>query len=238
MAVSFPGGVNYLYQPEAIVNAPPFSFAAWVYLNSTSIDAYVFGVGCTSAKDLYYLEFPNTLDKFSATANSTSGTLDQTAASNNGSGIVTGQWYHVAAVYTNTSSRTIYINGGHSVNSIVNIVTTPADFTQTSLGAEFYNGAFYNELDGYIAYPTIWNVALSSGDVTSLWNGGSGADPRTIESGSVVSFSLLSEVSSPWYDSYTHENWTTVGSLTHVSDPFAIGAPPQIPYSFWGAGYA
>ena len=75
--------------------------------------------------------------------------------------------------------------------------------------------------NGSIAYPTMWNSALSSTDITNLYNSGAGVNPRTIQSGNVISFTLL-QGSAPFNDSITGNPWTVTGSPTVVADPFIV----------------
>ncbi|HXC04075.1 MAG TPA: LamG-like jellyroll fold domain-containing protein, partial [Bacteroidia bacterium] len=127
----------------------------------------------------------------------------------------TGTWYHCVAVFTSATSRTVYLNGTAVSNTTSN---TPGSVTETAIG-ELFNGAITDSVDGSIAYPTIWNVALTSGDVTSLYNSGSGAIPTTVETSNVVSYSPF-QGSTPWADGVSTNTSTTTGSPTTGTAPF------------------
>jgi hypothetical protein len=73
-------------------------------------------------------------------------------------------------------------------------------------------------------------MALSPGDVASLFNAGQGVDPAAVQAANCVSM-LYMQSGTPARDAITASNWTIVGAPTIVSDPFSITAPVITPLS-------
>lgn len=204
----------------------PVSFACWYNPASVSVNAGLMTLGIPSGtQDNYY-----TLIAVSATLRaqqSQNGTAVLAASSNS---LTTGAWYHCVAVFASANSRTVYLNGTAVSNATSNTPLTP---TETAIGALLQHTGVTDPADGSIAFPTIWNIALSAGDVANLYNSGSGADPRTIESANLVSFSTL-DGSTPWEDWASGALWTTTGAPTAGANPFniapviTVGAPASL----------
>lgn len=79
------------------------------------------------------------------------------------------EWAHVAAVFTSSSSRTVYLNGAAAATDTTTV--SVAAITQIRIGCvtQVYStgndGAFFN---GDIADVGIWNVALTAAEIASL----------------------------------------------------------------------
>lgn len=145
-----------------------------------------------------------------------------------GSTMSTSTWYHCAAVFPNQTTIVIYLNGV--------AVSTPANNTTAGgfpLGQNVFSiGAVFNSfttpaansfVTGELAYAATWNgVALSSGEVTTLYNAGSGSDPRNIEPANLVSFMMMTSAT-PFLDNITGVTWSTTAAVpAFASDPFSI----------------
>lgn len=77
-------------------------------------------------------------------------------------------WNMATAVGTSSTSRTIYINGGNSVtNTTARAITTPTRW----LLASNYSTSVIPTYEGRVAELGIWNIALSTDDITSLYTG-------------------------------------------------------------------
>lgn len=212
MALSFSGSGQYLTLPSPVVTGYPFSFSCW--FNAASF---------TSVPSLMSVYNVGAADRFAVFVNANGTVCAQsihagasTVATSTLAAIV-GNWYHVCGVFTSPTSRTIYLNGANSATDTTN--STPVGLASTQLAA-INAGHIYN---GSEALPAFWNVALTPTDVAGLYNNGSVVDPRTIQSGSVVSMLPLS-VASQFRDAVLGVNWTPTGSPTFVADP-AGGSP-------------
>jgi hypothetical protein len=85
----------------------------------------------------------------------------------------TGIWYHIAITYNALDGELkSYINGAIDIN------TTTTDYT-TSLGTVEIGRAGTDEFNGKIDEIGIWNEALTSAEITALYNSGSGLSPSS-----------------------------------------------------------
>ena len=93
-------------------------------------------------------------------------------------------WFHLAGVFSG-ASRTVYANGSAGTVSSGSIsITEPAVL---SLGAVAYNsGLLYGV--GSVAHAAVWECVLSSEDISALYSGGIGVDPRTIRPDALVAY--------------------------------------------------
>lgn len=145
-------------------------------------------------------------------------------ATSGGTVMTAGTWYHCAAVFTSSVLRTVYLNGV-AFNNTTSIAGGTVN--TTAIGTNFQASATaQNVLNGAVAYADILNVALSSTDITALYNAGGGSDPRLVQNISIVSFSQF-QTGSPYPDEISGSNWTITGTPTVVADPFSLNAFPS-----------
>ena len=86
-------------------------------------------------------------------------------ATDSSTGITAGVWHHVAGVFTNSTSRTIYIDGGSATTDTVSC--TPAGLDRTTIGA-LRRSSDTGYIDGSITDVTIWDTALSAAEISLL----------------------------------------------------------------------
>jgi len=80
-------------------------------------------------------------------------------------------WYHVAVVFRSGSSQ-VYFNGADKGSKT--ITTNTIAYTQTVIGGLLYSSA--NQFNGKIDEVSVFHSALSSTDITAIYNGGVPAD--------------------------------------------------------------
>lgn len=82
----------------------------------------------------------------------------------------TGTWTHAGAVYSTTSSRSVYFNG---VNEATNTtLIAPSSITRIQIGRQqFNNNSGIAWLDGRLAEVGIWNAALTAAEIASIAKG-------------------------------------------------------------------
>ena len=91
------------------------------------------------------------------------GAADSTAA------FTANAWQHACGVWTSTTSRTVYLNGGNSSTSTVSVVQQITDRVIIGMRtSSSVNGLF---MDGLIAEVGIWNAALTAAEIASLAKG-------------------------------------------------------------------
>jgi hypothetical protein len=215
MALTFSGSGQYLLRTGAVVTAMPLTLAAWVNLSSLAAASTIINVSSSTADDTYLIHYSLGMTEMSALIENAAGTDDQSAAPT--TAIATGTWYHVCGVFTSSTSRTCYVNGTGAVTSVVSIAPTSTNINNMSIGVS--NAAATGGIDspafGTIAFPAIWNVALTAADVAAL---AAGASPKKVRPQGLVSYTRMSEIDSPVPD-LCGGTWTVTGSPTAGANP-------------------
>lgn len=101
-------------------------------------------------------------------------------------GFTANTWTHACGVFTSTTSRTVYINGGNS-----NTNTTSSSATGENrlfMGVLRAASAFSSYLNGHLAEVGVWNAALTADEVRSL---ATGASPSLIRPESLTVYAPL-----------------------------------------------
>jgi hypothetical protein len=97
-------------------------------------------------------------------------------------GYSTNVWTHACGVFETTTSRAVYINGG-SVGTNTQS-SLPTGFNQIQIGrVDGTTPASY--MEGRVAEAGLWNVALSTNEISAL---AAGASPREVRPGSLVGY--------------------------------------------------
>ena len=76
-------------------------------------------------------------------------------------------WYHVAVVFTSGSAQ-VYFDGADKGSK--SVTTNTISYTQTVIGGMLYSSA--NQFNGKIDEVSVFHSALSSTDITAIYNGG------------------------------------------------------------------
>jgi hypothetical protein len=157
-------GNNIRIQPNQSI-----SISAWIFPTSSSIGAILSNLDANYGMDFGIINSGGMQLRFEmygttgAVVGSTSGTTP----------IPAGQWTHVVATYdgsNTTAGIKIYVNGvAQTLTFGGSSISGGITYSQsTKIGRDFYNGAF----DGYIDELSVWDHALSSAEVTALYNNG------------------------------------------------------------------
>ena len=218
MALTFSGTGQYLTLPTAIAVAPPFTLSCWFNIAVVNSNNVLQGLCNNSTDNSSFVQTiaagpPIKLRAQAQLTGSSSSSISATIAP-------VGVWTHGVAVFASSTSRTIYVNaatlGADTVSKVpvgINISTIAASFAG--------NATAVNLVNGTIAYPTIWGIALSGTDITALYNAGAGRDPVTVQPASLLSL-LYMQSGTPYFDNKQLATWTVVGSPTVVADPFTV----------------
>ena len=168
--------INIPYNTNVSPKGADFSFAAWIKLDSlpsvVGHDCYVFqqniGADPYSAHYVYVDDADN---KLFATSRNTSGTAYQVRST---TALSVGTWYHVVFVNPgNGQDLELYVNGTEEAASAVTFSGTLYEGLSTTCFGNGYQGST-GFFVGTIDSPALWGVALTSGQVTTLYNSGSG----------------------------------------------------------------
>ena len=168
--------INISYNINTVPKGVDFSFAAWIKLDSlpsvVGHNCYVFqqNVGSSpwSAHWMHVASADNKITVASRNASGTAHYVFSTAA------LEVGLWYHVVFVNPgNGQDLILYVNGS-------DVSATASEFSGTLLEGlsntcigNAYGGAG-TQFEGTIDSPAIWGRVLTSGEVTTLYNTGSG----------------------------------------------------------------
>ena len=162
---SAPNHGSYL-QP---LPAGDFSCQWWWKADSTAGgEVQAFMVGDNTAAKSFRLGYFHTDRKLRMVVNGTSWTVNHTLA--DASVIEAGEtWFHFVFVHRHGVGQTMYIDGVEFVNPSPMTAQIQTADTKFSLG-----GQTSTDMQGVLAHPAIWQRALTSTEVTELWNDGDG----------------------------------------------------------------
>ena len=167
---NFDGSNDYLDCGTSLGNSlgttTALTLSIWVKNDNSSQDSGVFKIGGTGntagnftlsySSGVYYLNL-DTNDSNPVTAYAGFSNTD------------TSSWHHIVAVYNGTNAIAIYFDGSPQSLSAVNTPPSSIDFTgNNTLVGQYYN----QEWDGLIDEVGVWDVALDSNDITSVYNNG------------------------------------------------------------------
>jgi hypothetical protein len=156
-----------------------FSFSYWMKRTDTS-NQFI-GTRCNGSAHAQWNIYvnnggagtPNVAFEISPINNSS----NQLACAATFANLQDGNWHHVVITYDgsrSTSGVTIYIDGSsRTVTSITNTLSTNAP-TGSSMAIGSRTSTFGSYYDGSLDEFGIWSRALTSGEVTSLYNSGAG----------------------------------------------------------------
>jgi hypothetical protein len=167
MAYEFNGTSQFLTTAvQSPVTAPPLTICCWFNSDNNGgvnggIPVYI---GDPSTFNRYLLAIYNS--KIEAQV---CNALNQNAPALSTSSFSTGTWTHAGAVYTSTSSRSVYFNGVNEATNTTSIV--PSSITRIQIGRQQFNNATFSFLDGRIAEVGIWDAALTAAEIASLAKG-------------------------------------------------------------------
>lgn len=210
----------YLEHGAAVVTSPPFTFACWFTSDEDPPDAsqVLLSIGETTSANRYYLGWSAVLGRIYAGARDTADSYAQTSTSPSAN-----VWQHACYVEAATNSRAVYLNGGGKGVETTNRI--PSGLTATAVGATHTIGGRGAYWSGRIAWPCIWNVALSDSEVAQL---ASGLPPWCIRPSNIVALWDLTRNVSPetCYPGYGSYDMTLYNSPTYSTDDPPVGATP------------
>jgi len=155
---------------SGVVTATPLTLACWVYLPSVATNTWGFvQVGNDSAQpSSWSLGYNGTLGAVRAAVQQQG--LGASSASSTAS-LSANTWQHAAAVFTSSTSRTAYANGGNGGTDTGS--SAPVGLTALRIGSLWFatNNSETNYMDGRIAEVGVWDVALTAAEVASLAKG-------------------------------------------------------------------
>jgi hypothetical protein len=199
-----------LSKASALLSVMPLSFSAWINVSSLATSNGVICI-CNNGGSAGWFMYTDTSGGVLAEQISSGDVFATTTAK-----VTTGSWFHLAAVYTSTTSRSAYLNGANKVSNATSGLA-PSGINSTYIGS-VYQGAFF-DCTGSIAFAGIWNVALADAEVAEL---GAGISPLGVRPSALKAYAPLCSAASPELDLVSSTGWTLTGA------PPATAAPPKI----------
>jgi hypothetical protein len=161
MARSF-NGAEYIQRTLPALS-PPFTLAGWFKANSLGGNRAVVGLGISGT----YHRHDLTIVGSAVRSISTDGTNGPAATSSTTATV--GTWNHAAGVWTTSTSRAAYLNGGGKATN--SGFSNTAGVTTAAIGAIIFLSSFGEGMDGDIGETAIWTVALTDEEVGTLARG-------------------------------------------------------------------
>lgn len=212
MARAFTGDAGSQYLEGSFSSLSlPITLAAWVNVSSTGLEDAILWVGDADVSGNWYVI---SLGYFSATkfgiwhrADDNDGKDDSTTDVN------TGNWQHVAGVFTSTVSRSLYVGGDSEVTNVDNQAECSIDTVSVARRGDSTPSAY---LAASIAEAAIWNAALTDAEVAIL---AEGISPLLIRPDALVAYWPLLDSDNEWSRRY---------DMTPTNGPGWAGHPPQV----------
>lgn len=224
MARSFTSASSHSATYAGAVRATfPMTFAAWIKIAATpSAFKVVVGQGRSSSGNPLVQVRLGLTGLVEAAARDDAGNLHVAAAT---AATPTGQWVHVAAVWTNASTQAVYLNGANKGTSTGSLGTTTLD--RFAVGVQpFPTPNFY--FDGDIGEAAVWGAALSDAEVAQL---AAGALPDTVQAAALRSnggwWRLMGMTGATERDRSLNERNLTVSGATRAATHPGVGAFPS-----------
>lgn len=216
MARSFTAASSqYLSRSSAVVSALPLTMACWFKVNDTTATYTVMSIGSSSSVNPYaIIQLIGATDNLRA-AYRGADLIDGLALTS--TTYTAGTWYHACCVFTSTASRIAYLNGAGGVENTTSS-TGAWSVNQTTIAA-LGRTTFIQHTDGVIAYPCVWNVALTAGEVALL---ATGVHPSLLHPESIAAQWDLTGSGSPEPDAFGASSLTLSGSPTVTDNPRII----------------
>ena len=162
MAITSNGSTIYFQATPETMFSYPFTINFWGRLASGGVKSNFVTLHNTS--DSYrFAIFTNTSDQLTLSAVDSGGNTDTSATTTS---VITNTWFMGTGVFTSATSRTIYLNGTDATTGTTS--RTPTTPTRILLFAD-YTGAVSVNCSGIIGEVAVWDAALTSSDVASLY---------------------------------------------------------------------
>jgi hypothetical protein len=203
-----------LSKASTVLSAMPMTFAAWVNVSSLANSNGFIGISVSSgtAGSGWHMYSDTTGAIWADQISSSGGSGSATTTAK----LSTGSWFHVAVVFTSTTSRAAYLSGANKITNATS-TSSPTSLTTTLVGS-IYEGAFFDCI-GSMAFAGIWNVSLSDTDIATLSNS---FGPPKVRPDALKSYAPLFSGASPEPDLISSTGYTLTGT------PTATAANPKV----------
>lgn len=214
MARNLNGSNGYITSSAASLNVP-CTVSAWVYIGTADAGAipnHNNGLSGNNQHELgLFIQAPGDGQKVVAILRGQNINYQNAVTTTT---YPTGQWFHACAVFTSTSSRAAYLNGGSKG-------TNTTTLSVNNMTTTIHVGAT-NAFD--MAESAIWTVALSDAEVLAL---SKGINPRRVRPQNLSQYW-------PMWGLDTNEVTMVSGgfNLTVLGTPAKANHPPVVPFCY------
>lgn len=167
---------QFLESTTAVATATPLTLAAWINPANNSGTIISVSQSTSGAK-----RFGLAISAASVVASHHDGSVLGEAT---GGTVTNGAWWHVAAVFASTASRTPYLSGVPIVTSTTVCSASMSGLNRTTLGRRT-NTTLLAYYSGRIAEAAAWSVVLDDDEMAALARG---VLPYRIRSGSMLAY--------------------------------------------------
>ena len=205
MARDFDGSDDQLASSTLPASATlPFTMACWINPDDdTGVHTAMSMQNSANANEAYILSMVGNVGGNPVRARARSTTVNANASTS--TPFAPGVWQHACGVFTSTSSRTAYLDGGGAGTDTS--ASTPTGMDGFFIGSRGDIGTW---ADAKIAEAAVWDVALTAAEVAQL---ATGAHPFTVRPGSIVYYNPIIGKFSPEIDWVSGNNTTVTGAV-------------------------
>jgi hypothetical protein len=218
MARTFTAASSMRLSAAAIqISAYPFTMSIWFRPNGSTSGGFrtLFALNKADATGFsryeIYTDLSLGVNVFRHDNSNATGGAVTTAA------LTSGTWGHCCAVFTSSTSATIYLDGGNSATDTTAVAFDNPD--RTTIGQDERGALNYTE--GDLAEAAIWDVALTAAEIASLAKKKS---PTSVRHGSLVNYAQIIGRNSPEMDVVSGTSFTLVNAPTVTDHPPIINA--------------
>lgn len=219
MARGFNGSTQYLEVDSAAITGTPFTICAWAKSDSaTAFQAVITIIDKSSGIINHGLYFAGSITGDPIRAASRN---DAAGNAETSTGYTVGTWHHVAGIWTTTTDRKAYIDGGSEGSDTTSIDPTGLDRTSIGRLGRVDDTDYF---DGNIAEMAVWDVALTTAELAWLAKGFS---PLLLihRFGDLVMYKdLIRDINRPYIGPTLVNSGSTAANHTRMFYP----APPMI----------
>jgi len=196
-----------------------FSASAWIKIGGTSATGTVFNARY-DANNQFNIIYHHATSQLRATIKA-NGTLKQPvydASELRGDD----NWHHVAMTTSSTSGKIIlYVDGDAQAEAsgLDSMAFGSNDINVASIGQNTQDGAFWI---GSLDEVALWNRALSSANITTLYNNGAQSGEKTIDLSSTANGLPLPIA---WYRFENDQSTTAINSADYTQHGTYVNAP-------------
>lgn len=210
-AYDFNGSSDYFREASAVVASLPFSMACWFRADG-ALNQYLMGVYQSNTDNHYCAliaggEFSG--DPVVAAKRGGGAPVNASSAA----AYVPGTWHHACGVFVSATVHHVYLDGVQSTAPTTS--ATPASLDRTAIG-RLDRPTAGGYMDGLIAEPAWWSIALTAAEVGAL---AKGISPIKVRPQSIVRYRPLIRD--------TNDRRSTA-TMTAGGAPAAAAAHPRI----------